>query len=1430
MKRILALITALAVMLPAAGAASAETERELLVSEVFDNYKTNDIPEIGKHSLTEASRVIEEDGNKVFSLKGTQDNSVSYTFRNPVYELAVDFELEFMSNNAGAEIAVTTMSGQSLKLLSFDIGGSARTWDGYDTHISAIGRRMRIALLINTRLKTYSIYKNKSCMFADWRYSALSQGITGFSVTVSGDGQVYEARLDNIRAYEAEELISDAEFPGVAYNSESIEYKEPDTLEETIGSDVFVNEDFENAEQGGNIVLSGVNPNNKGNPMSIEYDRGRKSGYLLFQGFSSDPHIDISITEPKKHMVFELDVRTDNFTGSGPFLLMRDAAGASFNSLTMNSGTLRFPDGTALVRFEKGVWHNIAVALNFSNKTYDVYLDRELVKAGIVFGNRAIGDLKLARIHISSCGSGGSEYRIDNYKIYEGAAPDFEMTADTATTDKSVFESDDDVRESLADCAALLTDSKIMWANGKKSFLDAAPELIGDITYVPVRAVSEAFGVEVAWNDAAQQVSLADSTVTVNDTNAVIGGKESILPAAPILKDGRCLLPLRTICEQILGKNVYWNDGLIIVGNQEYPYSQDSEMIDKTRDFVMFYRPDAAEIQADFEQNGKNVHPRIMMSQANIDNVKRYLAAGNAKAQEYYDAVLEAAEAALEAPVCEFVLPDNYRLLGTCQTVLVRMRVLGLAWLLTGDERYPERAWLDLKAAGNFATWNYQHHLDVAEMTMAFAVGYDWMYSYWTKSQRQFIIDAMYEKSLSTYYAKFMNQPGPVTFQSWTNGTNWNAVCNGGTIAGALAAAEDYPELCYDLIAKCMRSTECLWKEFGPQGSWPEGPGYLTYALEYIDFMIASMDASLGTDYGLINMGEIGGIGDFYAQTDGYVGANNYQDMAPGHQYVQYLFWLAAARNEKALGQIQTKLTKALSRPLSANESVCCLLWYDPEYEDTSSISFPLDAVFSEAELFCTRTSWSGNDGVYLSAHGGYNNHNHWHIDSGTFVLDAMGERWAMDHGPDNYNAKEGYFSKNRYKFYRLRAEGHNCIVINPNDGTGQEFDSFSPIIRFENSERSSIAAIDLTDAYRTQTESYVRGYMLGDSRRTVTVRDEVKLKEPGELYWFMQTSADVTIESPKKAVLKIGFKKMVMEIESDAPYEFYVDETVPLPTSPAAEGQVLPGKKRVTLKYTGVDAVNVTVKFTPYDYYGITAPINSLPISSWTLEEGAYKEPPRLSMLYADGEEIYGFEPQSTQYRLSAPESLYDVPQITAEAPEGVGYEVEQSSDIGTATKIRAYYLDQPDNAQYYNVGYVLLPELEDLNGKKRYQALSLTASSEPEPDNVKENAFNGIIGDRWAASGKGEWLLIDLGEEKDIGEIGTAFIQGDVRIADYAYMISSDGENFETVFSGSSSGKTTDFEFIPVNKRARYVKFEGYGNTVNSWNSISEIAILAP
>ena len=59
---------------------------------------------------------------------------------------------------------------------------------------------------------------------------------------------------------------------------------------------------------------------------------------------------------------------------------------------------------------------------------------------------------------------------------------------------------------------------------------------------------------------------------------------------------------------------------------------------------------------------------------------------------------------------------------------------------------------------------------------------------------------------------------------------------------------------------------------------------------------------------------------------------------------------------------------------------------------------------------------------------------------------------------------------------------------------------------------RGSYAIADLTDVYSDYAESSCRGAKLDNYRRTVTVQDEIIMKEPSEYYWFAHTTADIEI------------------------------------------------------------------------------------------------------------------------------------------------------------------------------------------------------------------------------------------------------------------------------------------------------------------------------
>ncbi len=120
---------------------------------------------------------------------------------------------------------------------------------------------------------------------------------------------------------------------------------------------------------------------------------------------------------------------------------------------------------------------------------------------------------------------------------------------------------------------------------------------------------------------------------------------------------------------------------------------------------------------------------------------------------------------------------------------------------------------------------------------------------------------------------------------------------------------------------------------------------------------------------------------------------------------------------------------------------------------------------------------------------------------------------------------------------------------------------------------------------------------------------------------------------------------------------------------------------------------------------------------------------------------------------------------------------------------------------------------------------AASASAARDPY---VAPNSIDGDMTTRWAAEGDGQWLMFDLGATATVGEIAIAWVKGNERTASFSVEVSPDGNTWNEVFTGNSSGNTTALEsYSFAFATARYVRIAGYGNSSNRWNNIAEVEI---
>ena len=600
----------------------------------------------------------------------------------------------------------------------------------------------------------------------------------------------------------------------------------------------------------------------------------------------------------------------------------------------------------------------------------------------------------------------------------------------------------------------------------------------------------------------------------------------------------------------------------------------------------------------------KRTHPRLIIPDGNWSMVKAKIT-GNEHTRDGLDHLLSVADGILDAPVSTYSIPDGIRLLATSRQVLSRIYTLALAYRMTDEAGYLVRAWDELYAAANFPDWNPSHFLDTAEMTHAFAIGYDWLFDVWTTEQREVIRNAIIDYGLNAYLTAHEEHASWLISES-----NWNMVTNGGIGLGALAIAETDTQLSWNIINKTLMSMENgeSIATLGPDGAWYEGPGYWSYATKYLFIYAAALESAVESTFYILDVPGVSITGNFPVyMTSPTSNIFNFADCGDWPIRAPWLYWLDMKFNKPLYSWFQTEFS--LDHALD-------LIWYTPENSSPVELALDLDAYFRKTEAVTLRSGWNDDNALFAGFKAGNNNVGHGHLDLGEFVFDALGERWIFDLGPDDYNLS-GYFSQSgefddeRWHYYRLRAEGNNTLVINPDALADQDPSAETEIIRYASeNEGIGVAIADLTDAYDEMGASRVwRGIALINDRTQMLLQDEITTESASEIWWFINIHEETAVEfyaDGKQVILTQNGKKLDIRILTPDIDGFLLHDGSPLPTSPNPAGQSLTDQK-LAIHLNNVTDVVISVLFTPVTESGmiIDLPeISSMETPAWPLEE----------------------------------------------------------------------------------------------------------------------------------------------------------------------------------------------------------------------------------
>lgn len=528
-------------------------------------------------------------------------------------------------------------------------------------------------------------------------------------------------------------------------------------------------------------------------------------------------------------------------------------------------------------------------------------------------------------------------------------------------------------------------------------------------------------------------------------------------------------------------------------------------------------------------------HPRILLFKGEEANIKKTIS-GDKIWEKMQSSIFNESDVILSVPVVERIKIGR-RLLSVSREALRRIFFLSYSYRMTGDKKYLDKAEKEMLAIAAFSDWNPTHFLDVAEMTMAMGIGYDWLNDGLGASSKSVIKEAIIKKGLEPSLQKEYNSWNKVEH-------NWNQVCHAGMTYGAMAIWEDNPELAKQIINRGIENIVYAMKDYAPDGIYPEGYGYWGYGTSFNVMFNSAIEKLFGKDFGLNAQPGFLKTGYFLENMTGPSGNSfNYSDVGSGGSLQPAMFWFAAKANDPTMLWVErSRLQNEDPKSYVKNRLLpAIMLWNGGVKIETASA--PKTTMFrgsGKNPITLMRTSWTDPNAIYVATKAGSVSVNHAHMDIGSFIMEADGVRWAMDFGSQEYESLESkgiqLFGRTqdaqRWTVFRLTNFVHNTLTINNQHQrvTGNAvWTGTSTQPAFMN------AVTDLSEIYAGAAAKVKRGIAVID-KSYVVVRDEIVARDTATtVRWTMLTSADVKITGKNTAELTKDGKRLLLQVRSPA-------------------------------------------------------------------------------------------------------------------------------------------------------------------------------------------------------------------------------------------------------------------------------------------------------
>lgn len=546
--------------------------------------------------------------------------------------------------------------------------------------------------------------------------------------------------------------------------------------------------------------------------------------------------------------------------------------------------------------------------------------------------------------------------------------------------------------------------------------------------------------------------------------------------------------------------------------------------------FLVLFTSVACTKEIDAHKEMTTGHPRILLLKGEEQQIKELIETEDTWKNLHFAILDECSKIRSKPPVKRELI--GRRLLSKSREFLRRVFYLSYAHRMTGEEIYLNRAEYEMLAVAEFSDWNPSHFLDVSEMTMGMAIGYDWLFNELSEDSKKTIREAIVNKGINPSYDDQYN---------WFLRAehNWNQVCNAGMTYGALAVQDDYPELAKRTIDRAFESIPLAMEAYKPDGGYPEGYGYWGYGTSFNVMFLSAMEKTPAGVRGLNDNKSFLQTGTFLLHMLAPSGDSfNWSDNGLRGHFNPSMFWFAKMNEKPSILWSEKQFLNPGNHARLTKDRLLPAIMIWGKNIPLSEIDPPSSTFWvgqGPNPMSMMRTSWTDPDAIYVGFKAGSPSVNHGHMDIGSFVMEADGERWASDLGVQSYESLESKGIKvfgrtqdaQRWTIFRMNNFAHNTLTVNDEL---QRVDGYGKVEKHSDSKDFMFAVSDISSVYNGQLKKAVRG--VGIKKGSwVVVRDEFKtLDKPVKIRWNMVTYADIVL-GDKEATLTLEGKKLLLKV-----------------------------------------------------------------------------------------------------------------------------------------------------------------------------------------------------------------------------------------------------------------------------------------------------------